>query len=156
LYGQRSERAPVPWAWVEHRLTSSGTYWVVPRTGGWPHPRPVWGVWLADRLELSIGSPAVMRAVLTAPEVTVHLDSGTDVVIVEGLASSGSTPPEALEAYNRKYDYDYQVGAYGELTRVTPVTVLAWRAAGWAGRESFQQTSSWRFDRPGEDRPSGR
>jgi hypothetical protein len=147
LYRQRSDLAPLAWSWVDRQLTDAGTYWVVGQLDGRPHPRPVWGVWQQERLHLSIGSPTVRRAIEQQPAVTVHLDSGTDVVIVEGLvAPAAATAPSVLEAYNRKYDYDYQVGQFGELTTVLPGKVLAWRAAGWAGRDSFQQTGSWTFD----------
>jgi hypothetical protein len=47
--------------------------------------------------------------------------------------------------YDRKYDWSYDPDTYGRLTVVVPETVLAWRAAGWAGRESFQQTGKWQL-----------
>jgi hypothetical protein len=81
----------------------------------------------------------------------VHLDSGTDVVLIEGttgLATGGGTPSSVIDAYNAKYDWDYQVAEYGELIVVQPQRILAWRTAGWAGRESFQATGCWRFDSP--------
>jgi hypothetical protein len=31
---------------------------------------------------------------------------------------------------------------------VAPLKVVAWRSAGWAGREGFQHTGKWRFDAP--------
>jgi len=109
----------------------------------------VWGVWFLQQLHLSIGSPTLRRAIREEPEVTIHLDSGTDAVIVEGLVTpSAATTPALIEAYNQKYDWDYQVSQYGELTRVQPGKVLAWRTAGWAGRESFQTTGCWIFDDP--------
>jgi hypothetical protein len=39
-----------------------------------------------QRLLLSIGTPSTLRALLADPRVTVHLDSGTDVVMIEGRA----------------------------------------------------------------------
>jgi hypothetical protein len=36
----------------------------------------------------------------------------------------------------------------GPISRLAPVTVMSWRTAGWAGRESFQQTGSWPFQLP--------
>ncbi len=83
------------------------------------------------------------------PEVTVHLDSGTDVVIVEGLASVGDDDPTAarfLAAYDEKYDWKYDLATYGPPTRIRPLRVLAWRAAGPAGRDGFQQVGKWRFE----------
>jgi hypothetical protein len=125
----------------------AGTYWVVARTPGHPHPRPVWGIWSQQRLHLSIGSPTLRRAIRDEPAVTIHLDSGTDVGIVEGLVTpSVPTSPALIQDYNQKYDWDFQVWQYGELTQVQPGKVLAWRTAGWSGRDSFQNTGSWVFD----------
>jgi hypothetical protein len=149
LYGRPSQVAPLEWDWAVERLRAAGTYWVVGH-GGQPHPRPVWGVWAPDdRLHLSIGSPALRAAVRPGEPVTVHLDSGTDVVIVEGVAAAaGPTAAATIELYNAKYDWDYRVAEYGEFTAVRPRTVLAWRSAGWAGREGFRQTGRWDLDPP--------
>jgi hypothetical protein len=150
LYGSASGKAPLTWPWVEQQLAGAGTYWVNARGEGHPHPRPVWGVWFAQQLHLSIGSPTLRRAIREEAAVTVHLESGTDVVIVEGLVTpSAASAPALVEAYNRKYDWDYQVAQYGELTQVQPGKVLAWRTAGWAGRDSFETTGCWTFDDQG-------
>ena len=145
LYGRPSDTPGLDWAWVEDQLKAAGTYWVIARTEGHPHPRPVWGVWEDDHFYLSIGTPVTLRTLALDPVVTVHLDSGTDVVIVEGHASGQASGADIVAAYNRKYDWNYDLGEYGPLQRVDPDAVLAWRAAGWAGRESFQQTGRWRF-----------
>ncbi len=145
LYGHPSEKPPLDWAWVDGQLESAGTYWVVGCAQGHPHPRPVWGVWSGGRLFLSIGSPAIVRALAADPRVTVHLDSGTEVVVVEGRAAGAVTDEAVIGAYDAKYDWTYDIETYGPLTRVEPRVVLAWRTAGWAGRESFQQTGRWSF-----------
>jgi hypothetical protein len=150
LYDQPSDHQPLEWAWVDDQLRAAGTYWVVPAaqpTGARrpPHPRPVWGVWNDLRLALSIGSPVVRRLVEPGAPVTVHLDSGTEVVIVEGLAAGTSDDPDTIAAYDAKYDWSYDVADYGPLTIVTPTDIVAWRTAGWAGRESFQHTGRWTF-----------
>jgi hypothetical protein len=145
LYGHDSDSEELGWDWVEDQLRGAGTYWVVPLSEGHPHPRPVWGVWRHDRLNLSIGTPANSRSLAADPSVTVHLDSGTDVVIVEGTVQ-GSTEDAAVVAdYDSKYDYRYDLATYGALTVVRPMRVLAWRSAGWAGREGFRQTGRWSF-----------
>ena len=151
LYGAPSDRGQLAWSWVEAQLSTAGTYWLVVRTPGHPHPRPVWGIWHGQRLHLSVGSPTLLRAVNLDPLVTVHLDSGTDVVLLEGTISRTTqyeTPSSIVQAYNAKYDWDYQVAQYGELIVVQPQRVLAWRTAGWAGRDSFQATGCWQFDSP--------
>jgi hypothetical protein len=146
LYGAPAEQPALAWSWVATQLREAGTYWVVAASAGHPHPRPVWGVWHDDGLALSIGGPVLAAALETNPECTVHLDSGTDVVVVEGIARRGAGPdPEAIAAYDRKYDWQYDVAEYGPFTYLVPTVVLAWRAAGWAGREGFQQVGRWRF-----------
>jgi hypothetical protein len=78
----------------------------------------------------------------------VHLDSGTDVVILEGRVESRSVDPELIAAYESKYTWKYDVDAYGPLTSIRPHTVLAWRSAGWAGRDGFIETNRWRWTSP--------
>jgi hypothetical protein len=156
LYGGPSDREALAWSWVEGCLTVAGTYWVVPRSPGHPHPRPVWGVWHRERLHLSVGTPTFRRAVVDDAAVTVHLDSGTDVVIVEGVvAPPATTSPTALAAYDVKYDWTYQVDQYGDLAVVEPTKVLAWRSAGPAGRDGFRSTGCWVFGGPKDDERPG-
>jgi len=156
LYGEPSTLAPLEWSWVDAQLLASGTYWVTAPGGTHPHPRPVWGCWHLDRIILSVGSPVIRRLAGVGTPVTVHLDSGTDVVIVEGVIAGATDAPDVLDAYNRKYDWAYSVADYGPLMTIRPQTVLAWRAAGWAGRESFVATGRWTYQEPGTDQePAG-
>ena len=149
FYGSPAECSPLDWSWVDEQLARAGTYWVVPCGSGAPHPRPVWGVWQRHRLLLSIGSPVVARQLHDDPAVTVHLESGTDVVIVEGHVEPqpDGSPSEssAIEDYDAKYEWRYTVDEYGPLTVIVPSIVRAWRSAGWAGRDGFQSAGRWRF-----------
>lgn len=146
LFGKESDADVLSWSWADEQLTTAGTYWVVATGTGHPHPRPVWGVWHDHALHLSIGSLVVARQVADEPDITVHLDSGTDVVLIEGRAAGATDDPEIIAAYDTKYDWHYTVDEYGPLTVLRPNTVLAWRSGGWAGREGFEQTGSWGFD----------
>ena len=146
LYGRTSDRPPLEWSWVEAQLVDAGTYWIVAAAASHPHPRPVWGIWADDALVLSIGSPVLAAGVDANPECAVHLDSGTDVVVLEGVAHRITEPDAALiAAYDEKYDWQYSYDEYGPFTRVVPTVVMAWRSAGWAGREGFQTVGRWRF-----------
>ncbi|MEO6125431.1 MAG: hypothetical protein ABIR32_17170 [Ilumatobacteraceae bacterium] len=152
LYSQSSTHPPLEWQWVDRQLRDAGTYWIVlsGSAGSVPHPRPVWGIWQNNRLALSVGSPIVVALARSGVPVAVHLDSGTEVVVVQGTIS-GSTSDEALiDAYNTKYDWVYDLDQFGPLTCIDPVDVIAWRSAGWAGREGFQETGKWRFDSPSD------
>ena len=143
LYTRPSEHAALPWWWVDEQLRDAGTYWVVTPGGRYPHPRPVWGVWHDEQIHLSVGSPALVRDLRPGHGVTVHLDSGIDVVIVEGDVAEPTRDRRILDEYDAKYDYRYDADQYGALVTVRPTTILAWRTAGPAGRDSFQETGRW-------------
>lgn len=146
LFGSASDAALLEWSWVEQQLTDAGTYWVVAPSPDHPHPRPVWGLWLDGVLLVSIGSPVLAREVGADSRVTVHLDSGTGVVIVEGRGATvtdAATLDRFLPAYNGKYDWNYTLDEYGPPTRIEPERVLAWRSGGWAGRDGFHQVGKW-------------
>ncbi|MEO5974745.1 MAG: hypothetical protein ABIQ38_06040, partial [Ilumatobacteraceae bacterium] len=116
LYGRPSDAGLLDWSWVEYQLVSAGTYWVNVRLVAYPHPRPVWGIWFESSLVLSIGSPKLMRCIEKDPVTTVHLDSGTDVVVVEGNARVLTVPDvQILDAYNTKYEWQYTYEEYGPL-----------------------------------------
>ena len=50
-----------------------------------------------------------------------------------------------VAAYDRKYDYRYDVEQHGVLTTAAPTTVLAWRSAGPAGRDGFVEAGRWQL-----------
>lgn len=105
----------------------------------------MWGVWHANVLHLSIGSPIVTSALDIDPLVTAHLGSDTDVVIVEGAVTGRTADAAVLQRYDEKYEWPYDINEYGPLTAIAPLTVLAWRSAGWAGRDRFTASGRWRF-----------
>lgn len=148
MYGTASTLPPLDWSWARDRLVAAPTYWVAAGGGAVPHPRPVWGVWRDDDvLAVSIGTPANRRRLEHDPHVVVHLDGSLDVVILEGRRVGDDPDPagDAISAYDRKYDWDYDVDQYGPLTLFAPDVVVAWRAEGFAGRDGFVAASRWRF-----------
>lgn len=146
FFTRPAEVDPLAWDWVRQQLEQADTYWVVANSPeGPPHPRPVWGVWLDEHLELSLGSPVVRRHAEADPRVAVHLDSGLDVVLLEGRATGPSEDAAAVAAYDDKYDWTYDLDQYGPLTRIEPDAVLAWRSEGPAGRKGWQEGGRWTF-----------
>lgn len=144
-YGQPSDQPALPWDWVDAQLADAGTYWTSVVCAGTPHPRPVWGVWIDELLHLSIGSPRLAALAQTGASTAVHLESGTDVVILEGTVVGSSDDAAAVAAYDSKYAWAYDVAESGPLTSIRPKVVLAWRAAGWAGSDGFTTTGRWRW-----------
>ena len=84
-YGVTKAAADASWPAIEEKLTASRNYWIcTTRNDGAPHSKPVWGVW-SDGLWFSTGTNAVTgRNLARDPRISVHNESGDDVVILEG------------------------------------------------------------------------
>jgi pyridoxine/pyridoxamine 5'-phosphate oxidase len=134
--------AQVEWAWVEAQCVASRNYWVcTTRADGRPHAMPVWGLWLDRRVVFSTDPQSVKaRNFLARPEVVVHLESGDEVVVVEGRVEAMETSllPEFLDAYETKYDYRPSGEQVDGVYQVRPRKALAWR-------ETDFPTSATRF-----------
>jgi hypothetical protein len=112
----------------------------------------VWGVWLADGFWFSTGSLARHNLVAN-PQITLHLESGDQVVIVEGVAAAVTGTHRLqgfLAAYNPKYDWDVtatddqvtdSAGAAGPAFRVRPRVVFGWDA-------DMRAPTRWSFTDP--------
>ena len=73
------------------------------------------------------------------PHLVVHLESGDEVVIVEGVAVPTAATESDVEEYDRKYGVKPEAGE--GWYRVAPHRVLAWR-------EQDYPRSATRFDFP--------
>jgi hypothetical protein len=124
-----SPEGMLPWSWAEERLAAAHNYWVA--TSG-PHASPVWAVWRDRGLVFSC-SPRSRKAreLGRDPWVVVHLESGAEVVIVEGTAQRIEPDDELLAAYSAKYGPTDP--GIGDWYRVTPRRVLAWTEAAYPG-----------------------
>jgi Pyridoxamine 5'-phosphate oxidase len=105
-----SDEGMVPWSWAVEQLQGARNYWFcTTRPDGRPHAIPAWAVWVDDALYFD-GSPETRRARNLAqnPALTVHLESGDRVVILEGEAREAGRPDRALAerlvaAFVKKY-----------------------------------------------------
>lgn len=128
------------WAQVEPKLVAAKHYWLASvRPDGRPHSVPRWGVWVDGRFYYD-GAPTTRhtRNAEANPAVTLTLESGTDVVIVEGSSRATRADPEDLgarlaEAFAKYHDDDYRPGADawsgadgGGLRVIVPERALAW------------------------------
>src|SRR5437016_4155658 len=100
----------LPWSFVAERMAGSRNYWVASsRPDGRPHVAPVWGLWLDDAFYFSTDPESVKGRNLTAkPEVVIHLESGDEVVILEGTAERVVEQAELTrfaETYDAKYGF---------------------------------------------------
>jgi PPOX class probable F420-dependent enzyme len=120
------------WGWATERLTQARNYWVATtHPDGRPHAMPVWGLWFEDVFYFSSSPDSRKARNLDAnPAVVVHLESGDDVVIVEGDASR--VIDEALlqrlgADYTRKYEFDVSFTGGRPLLAVRPRVAYAWQ-----------------------------
>jgi hypothetical protein len=130
------------WEHVERRLRDATEYWMATtRPDGRPHVVPRWGVWVDGAFHYD-GSPTTRHAqnLRTNASTVLHLESGTDVVILEG----SSRPAEPVDSaalgqrlsaeFARKYgEKGYRPGPdswsgadAGGLSIFRPAKALAW------------------------------
>lgn len=134
----QSDEQMLPWSHAQERLQASHHYWIdTVYPDNRPHATPIWGVWLDNKLYFD-GSPETRRGKNLArnPHMVAHLESGSDVVIVEGQAQTLSSPPRSLtervaQAYRDKYaetGYAPEADQWdnGGLYEMEPHKVLAW------------------------------
>jgi len=101
----------LPWSYVDEGMREAVNYWIVTVSpSSKPAATPVWGAWLDNKLYFD-GAPTTRRGrnISRNPHVTVHLESGNQVVILEGeTVILNSAPEPALAervaaAYTEKY-----------------------------------------------------
>lgn len=137
-----SSEGLLTWDQVEPRLREARHYWISSvRPDGRPHSVPRWGVWLDGRFWYD-GAPTTRhtRNVEKNPAVTLTLESGTEVVIVEGESRATRADPQGLgtrlaEAFEKYRDAGYSPTPDswsgpdgGGLRVIAPMRVLAWFA----------------------------
>jgi hypothetical protein len=132
----------LPWSHATERLEQAKNYWIVTASAtGRPHAVPVWAAWVDDVLYIGAG-PRSSRNIEANPQVSVHLESGDDVVIIEGSVEPFADPdgtifPRFADAMAAKYDYrPDEPGGYV----LRPRAAYAW--------SSFPANATrWRFAR---------
>lgn len=139
----------LPWSWAERQIVRSRNYWVASvGADGIAHTRPVWGVWLDGALVLSVGGGR-MTANLSerGGHVTVHLESGDRVVILEGSATLlEAASGQFCAAYNRKYEWDLTPDSPGRVFVFWPLLAYGWISDGDDRGETFQNSATrWTF-----------
>jgi hypothetical protein len=128
----------VDWSWVAAQLTDSKNYWLCSaRPDGRPHVVPRWAVYVDESIYYD-GSPETRHAqnIVANPHISVHLESGDRVVILEGISAPAGKPDPDLanrlvEAYRIKYaalGYTPEPHQWDEggLYVFTPSQCIAW------------------------------
>lgn len=146
-----TEEGMLPWSYVQERMQAALNYWIsTANAKGQPHATPVWGVWVEDTLYFD-GSPKTRRGreMAANPLVSVHLEDGSQVVILEGKVHELKQSPLELRQkvaaeYTAKYSqrgYSPDPGTWeqGGLYAFHPQLVFAWT-------QFPQDTTRWQFE----------
>jgi hypothetical protein len=125
------EAGMLTWEFVETRMTEDRIYWVsTTRPDGRPHARPTWGVWIDGTFHCGGGERTRwVRNLASNPGITVHRESGTDVVVIEGVAeelTASTADGDLLERIDDAYEEKYGTPHGTPVFAVRPRTVLAW------------------------------
>jgi nitroimidazol reductase NimA-like FMN-containing flavoprotein (pyridoxamine 5'-phosphate oxidase superfamily) len=132
----------LPWSWAEEQLETSRNYWVCTTCpDGRPQAMPVWSVWLDGELWFSSGRTTQrVRNLGRNPEVVVHLESGDEVVVLDGRAEEvqdAETFARVADIFEAKYDM--RPPEDSPLFVVRPPSAYTWT--------DFQRTATrWVFD----------
>jgi len=126
------------WDWVAAQLTGSLNYWLCSvRPDGRPHAVPRWAVFVDGKVYYD-GSPETRhsRNIALNPQVSLHLENGTEAIMLEGTSVDAGKPSPELgqrlsEAYKKKYKelgYAPEPNSWdgGGLFVFTPRQCIAW------------------------------
>ena len=138
---------PLAWGHAEERLEGSRNYWIVTtRRDGRPHAAPVWGVWVGGSLYFGTGRGSVKgRNLARRPDLVVHLESGDDVVILEGAVEE-VRDRASFDAIDAAYRAKYGMGVDQAGDDAAVWYVVRPRAAhAWLENDFLDTATRWRF-----------
>jgi len=134
----------MPWSRAVEQLERARMYWLATtHPDGRPHVAPIWGAWVDDAFYFQ-GAPSARwaRNIATNPAATVHLESGTDVVIVDGavghVVTDAALAARLVEAWRAKYGQMEPAPDTRGLFRLQPRVARAWGA-------TLQDGARWVF-----------
>jgi hypothetical protein len=148
IYGiPKHTKGLLSWSHVDELMSQAKVYWITTvDQSGHPHATPVDGLWLDDRLFFG-GSQETRRNRNLAqnPAVCVHLESGSDVLILHGEvrelgAADRDLSGRLADASKEKYGYGSKPEDYlaGGTFAFTPRKVIAWKPL-------FKDATRWEF-----------
>lgn len=130
-----ADGSALPWSTVADWLRVSRNYWVCStRPDGRPHAMPVWGLWIDGAVWFSTDPDSYKaRHLALNPEAVIHLESGDEVCVLEGVVERVTVPQlpaSFVDEYEAKYDFrlDLTMEGFG-LFVLAPRLALTWTEA---------------------------
>ncbi|NDJ60326.1 MAG: pyridoxamine 5'-phosphate oxidase [Chloroflexi bacterium] len=136
-YGLEADQTGMlTWGWVSAQMQQARNYWVATtRPDGNPHAAPIWGLWHADVFYFGTGATSRKgKNMQRNPNVVIHLESGDETLIFEGVVSAVTDTALTKTVY-AEYGVKYNMTSpeaqaelinSGTLYRLAPRRVLAW------------------------------
>ena len=142
-----SSEGMLSWSHVSERMSSPRNYWLsTTRPDGRPHAVPVWGVWLDEAFYFGTDRHSRKgRNLATNPGLVVHLESGDDVVILEGVAEEVADPSLLArigDVYAAKYELSEGIPATAVVYTLRPRVAHAWLESNFV-----ESATRWLFGR---------
>lgn len=135
---------PIHWDHVVQQLTDSRNYWIATtRPDQRPHSVPLWGAWVDHAFHfLTDPKSLTARNLAHNPHAAVHLESGDNVVILNGLFQQTPISPALINAFAHKYDFPIAQPDF-------PAYRLQLRKAmAWREHDFPSSATRWRFPNP--------
>lgn len=134
------------WAWVSEQMANARNYWIAStRPDGNPHVAPVWGLWFEGTF--AFGTEANSRKARNFahnPQIVVHLESGDDTVILEGVVEK-VTDADLRARIARPYRQKYDMGDLGEPLPGDLFTLRVQKALAWQESDFPRTATCWRI-----------
>lgn len=144
-YGLREDRNGLQsWNDAEGKLVQARNYWLsTTRPSGRPHVAPLWGVWYEGAFYFGTGPESRKgRNLVHNPAAVLHLESGDDVLILEGMVTV-TDDPAVCDPVRVLYMAKYNMSAED---LAGPFYVLRPQVAfGWLEREFPTSATRWQF-----------
>ena len=147
-----SEGELLPWSWAEERLVASRNYWIVTvRPSGRSHAMPVWGAWFDGAFHFGTGAKSRKgRNIAADPRAAVHLESGDEVVVLEGVMAEVTDDAEVIRRFEEVFNPKYGFGPGSEAMDLVEMGAVVYRMAprvafGWTEATFPQNATRWVF-----------
>jgi pyridoxine/pyridoxamine 5'-phosphate oxidase len=140
----------VSWKRAQDQLAAARNYWVATcGPDGRPHVMPVWGLWFEGSLIFGTGrSSRKGRHLAARPDVVVHLESGDDAVIVEGVVEAVTDRTQLARfavAFAAKYGVSTDTSDDSDASENVFYRLRERKAFTWTEADFLESAARWTF-----------
>jgi len=144
LLPEKEGRGLFEWEFVEERMLAARNYWLASvRPDGRAHVTPLWGLWQFGSFFFGTDKRSQKAQNLAVnPSAVVHLESGDEVVILEGQVQIENNK-KLLKNLASKYQQKYEVDALRPPAAIYRLRLQ--RAFAWLESDFPSTATRWTF-----------